>query len=406
MLTENRSRTADILSIYIPAFFIFLGMGIVSPILPIYARTFNVDYTLVSLAISMYAIGRFVADIPVGILADRMGRKPIMIIGTVILAGCAFLNATASVFWIFLVYRFLEGVGSSMWITSRQTLLADILKPEERGRVLSYFQAFMLVGAAAGPTVGGYVASVWDIRAPFYIYSVVGLISLVMTLIFIRETKGINGRHSGDSDVSFKVAKRILGNRNFLMACVTTFTLFFLTAGLRDLIIPLYTSNVLKLNTIAIGTILSFSTIVNIILTIPIGYMIDEYGRKSVILKSLYVTALASIVFAFTGDYWTAALAAVILGIGTSGAQQAPLAMATDVTVNEPHGFSMGLYRVFGDIGFIVGPTVLGFAADHFGLVVPFYVMGALLLVSALLVQFGATETFAKKRVVNKEQKS
>ena len=119
MAAEARSRTADILSIYVPAFFIFLGMGIVSPILAIYAETFNVTYALVSLAISMYAIGRFMADIPVGVLADRFGRKPLMISGTIIIAISSFLNATAVEFWQFLIYRLLEGVGAAMWITSR-----------------------------------------------------------------------------------------------------------------------------------------------------------------------------------------------------------------------------------------------------------------------------------------------
>jgi len=56
-----------------------------------------------------------------------------MIIGSVLVMVTAFLNASASNFAIYLLYRFLGGVGSSMWTTSRQTLLADILKPEERG---------------------------------------------------------------------------------------------------------------------------------------------------------------------------------------------------------------------------------------------------------------------------------
>jgi len=397
LLSETRSRTAEIMSIYIPAFFIFLGMGIVSPILAIYASTFNVSFAEVSLAISMYAVGRFVADIPVGILADRVGRKPLMIIGTIILASTSFLNASADIFWKFLIYRFLEGVGSSMWVTSRMALLADILKPEERGRVLSYFSSFMLIGSAAGPTVGGFVTVMWNIRAPFYIYTAVGLISLVLTVAFIRETKGGHTSHTGESSFSPKVALRIIKNKNFLMASVATFTMFFLTAGVRDMIIPLYSSNVLGLDEVAIGTILSCATVMNLILTIPIGYMIDSYGRKSVILKSLYVTSAACLVFSFTNSYWTMALTAVLMGIGTSGAQQAPQAMATDVTINEPHGLSMGIYRVFGDIGFIVGPTILGFIADNFGLRVPFYFMAALLFTNAMLFLFIAQETFAKR---------
>jgi len=148
----------DILSIYVPSFFIFLGMSIISPILPIYAESFNVNYTMVSLAVSMYAFGRFIADVPVGLLADKVGRRLLMVLGTVILTVCSVLNATAPTFALFLLYRLLEGVGSAMWMTSRTTLLADILRPEERGRVMSYFQAFMLLGSSAGPTVGGFIA--------------------------------------------------------------------------------------------------------------------------------------------------------------------------------------------------------------------------------------------------------
>ena len=400
MMSGERSRTAEILSVYIPAFFIFLGMGIVSPILALYASTFNVSFAEVSLAISMYAIGRVLADLPVGVLADRVGRKPLMIIGTIILATTSFLNATAGVFWQFLVYRFLEGVGSSMWVTSRMALLADILRPEERGRVLSYFSSFMLIGSAAGPTVGGFVTVIWDIRAPFYIYSVVGLISLALTIIFIHETKAGHTSHTGESAFSLSVALRITKNLNFLMASVATFAMFFLTAGVRDMIIPLYSADVLGLDEAAIGMILSCATIMNLILTIPIGYMIDSQGRKSVILKSMYVTSAACLVFSFTNSYWTMALTAVLLGIGTSGAQQAPQAMATDVTMNEPHGLSMGIYRVFGDIGFIVGPTILGFIADNFGLRVPFYFMAALLFIVAVLVSIIAKETFVKNNKV------
>ncbi|MEM2127769.1 MAG: MFS transporter, partial [Candidatus Bathyarchaeia archaeon] len=59
----ERSALSDIMSLYVPSFFIFLGMSLVSPILPIYARSYDVSYALASLAISMYAIGRFIADI-------------------------------------------------------------------------------------------------------------------------------------------------------------------------------------------------------------------------------------------------------------------------------------------------------------------------------------------------------
>ncbi|MGQ9680045.1 MAG: MFS transporter [Candidatus Bathyarchaeia archaeon] len=393
----ERSKRNDILSIYVPSFFIFLGMSIVSPILALYAETFQISYTLVSLAISMYAIGRFITDLPVGVFADRFGRRPLMIVGTILIALTSFLNAIAGSFWEFLVYRFIQGAGSSMWMTSRTILLADILKPEERGRVMSYFQSFMLIGSAAGPTIGGIAADLWGLRAPFYLYSLSGIISLLLTWLWVHEPK-THVEKGHESHLSLQVWGRIIKNKSFSMACLATFTSFFLMTGLRGTMIPLFANDILNLNASEIGTIISYATIMNLLLTIPIGYGIDFYGRKPIIIVSLIVSAVASVGFAFTSDYLTISLMALLLGVGTSGAQQAPLAMATDATIHEPHGLCMGLYRFFGDIGFVLGPIILGAVADYHGLRMPFYVMGGLIAFDIVLITLLAKETYSARK--------
>lgn len=394
----ERSKTSDILSIYVPSFFIFLGMSIISPILPIYAKSFDVSFALASMAISMYAIGRLILDFPVGIIADNFGRRPLMIVGTLLMAVTAYLNATADNFWLFLFYRFLQGAGSAMWMTARTVLLADILKPEERGRVMSYFQSFMLIGSAAGPTIGGVVAEAWGITAPFYFYALTGFVSLVLTYVWVREPEFT--RHSEHKGLGFPmdVVKRILVNRSFLMASIATFTSFFLMTGIRSTILPLYASDVVGLNTTEIGTVITCATIVNLFLTIPIGYALDLKGRKPVIVASIAVSGLACLTFPFASSFILLCLAALILGVGTSGAQQAPLAMATDATIHEPHGISMGIYRFFGDIGFVFGPVVLGLVADASGLATPFYVMAGIMLFNAALIFLFAEETLVRKK--------
>ena len=392
----NRSLRMDILSIYIPSFFIFLGMSIVSPILPLYAKSFNVSYTLVSLAISAYAFGRFIADVPVGMLADKWGRRPLMITGTLLLTLTAFLNALARSFPEFLLYRLIQGVGSAMWMTSRTTLLADILKPEERGRVMSYFQAFMLLGSSAGPTIGGYVATYWGVKETFYFYGMTGIISLIITYIWIKEPKDI-AHNQKQAKFDLPTVRRLLSNSSFSMACLATFTVFFMRTGIRGTMIPLYAEGVLGLDEVTIGTVISYATIMNLIMTIPMGHAIDYFGRKPPMVFTLFITAIAALAFPFTENYLMISLAAVLLGIGTGGAGQAPLAMATDATMNDPRGLSIGLYRLFGDIGFVVGPIILGFIADNHGLRMPFYFMTVLILISAILVQFFAKETYRSR---------
>jgi len=394
----ERSLRMDILSIYVPSFYIFLGMSIISPILPIYAESFNVNYTMVSLAVSMYAFGRFLADVPVGLLADKVGRRLMMVLGTLILTVCSFLNATAPTFALFLLYRLLEGVGSAMWMTSRTTLLADILKPEERGRVMSYFQAFMLLGSSAGPTVGGFIATAYGLRAPFYAYAAVGILSLVLTFFLIHDPEGLVKRHGEGTGFSWPQVKRLLSNSSFSMACLATFTIFFMRTGIRSTIIPLYADSVLHLDADAIGIVISCATITNLLVTIPVGHAIDYYGRKPVIVITLAVTAFSTLLFPFTTSFLTICAAAVVLGLGTGGAGQAPLALATDAAINEPHGLSMGVYRLFGDIGFVVGPILMGFIADNSNLSMPFYVTTVIIIINVVLVQIFAKETYSRKR--------
>ena len=396
MAAGERSLRMDVISIYAPSFFIFVGMSIVSPILPLYAKSFNVSYTLVSLAISAYAFGRFLADVPSGLLSDRWGRRPLMIWGTLILAATAFLNARATSFAEFLVYRLIQGVGSAMWMTSRSTLLADVLRPDERGRVMGYFQSFQLLGSSAGPVKGGYVAATWGLQSTFYFYALLGLISLVITYLWIKEPEELaEKKHMTHFDLP--TARRLLSNRSFSLACLATFTIFFMRTGIRGTMIPLYADGELGLSETEIGSIISYSTIMNLILAVPMGHAIDYYGRKPAIVKSLAVTMLASLAFPNTTDYFTLSLASVLLGIGTSGAGQAPLALATDATIDEPRGISMGIYRLFGDVGFVVGPIILGFITDVMGLRAPFYFTAALLLVSTVLIQVFAVETYSKR---------
>jgi multidrug resistance protein len=405
-MEKQRSLLSDVFSIYVPSFFIFLGMSIVSPILPLYAETFNISFTLVSLAISMYALGRFIFDIPVGLLADRFGRKLLMTLGTLLITVTSFLNATAAYYWEFLLYRLLEGAGSAMWITSRQTLLADMLKPGERGRIMSYFQSFMLIGSAVGPITGGFVATVWGLRAPFYFYSLAGLISLILTVRFVREPKDFLEGGRDNRQFSLIVVKRLFHNRNFMMASLSSFTAFFLMTGVRSTMIPLYSDSVLGLNELDIGTVISYATLMNLIMTVPLGYSIDYFGRKPIILISLAVTATASLIFPSTYDYLTISMAAVLLGLGTSGCQQAPLAMVTDASIDEPHGLSMGLYRFIGDIGFALGPIIVGIIADAYGLRMPFYVVSALIFVNTASVFLFATETYSARQAKNSGEKS
>lgn len=397
----ERSKLNDFLSLYMPSFFVFLGMSIVSPSLPLYAKSFGVSYTLVSLAVSMYAFGRLLADIPMGILSDRIGGRRLTVLGTVIMAGGALLNYFAPDFTWFLIFRFIQGVGSSMWQTARTSILADMLKPEERGRIMGYFSTFMLLGSSAGPTVGGFVAELWGIRTPFLAYFVAGVMSTILSYFFLVEPP--RKVDAGSHIFSLGYVGHLLRIRAFAMATVASFAAFLLMTGVRGYMISLYASTVLSLDQVSIGTVLTYASLMNLILTMPVGFCVDYFGRKPITWIALLLSAVSCLTFPFTGDYFSISLAAVFMGVATIGSQQAPFAMITDATDNEPRGISMGVFRFFGDIAFIVGPILMGLIADATDLRTPFYFMTGIMAFSAALVFVFGVETYSRRQLEKKK---
>ncbi|MBM3292086.1 MFS transporter [Candidatus Bathyarchaeota archaeon] len=399
----QRSTMNDFLSLYMPSFFVFLGMSIVGPSLPLYAKSFGVSYTLVSLAISMYAFGRLIADLPMGILADRIGGRRLTVLGTVIMSAGALGNYFAPDFLWFIILRFVQGIGSSMWQTARTTLLADMLKPEERGRVMGYFSTFMLLGGAAGPTVGGFVGEWWGVKAPFLAYFIAGVASTLLSFFFLIEPP--RKTQTSSHIFSIKYVRHLLSIRAFTIATIASFAAFLLMTGIRGTTFSLYANTVLRLDQVSIGTILTYASLTNLFLTMPVGYLVDYYGRKSITWIALFLSGISCLIFPFTTDYLTLSLAAVFMGIATIGSQQAPMAMVTDATDNEPRGISMGVFRFFGDISFILGPILTGMIADAANLRMPFYFMAAIMFISAVIVAFFGVETYSRrKNEQNKKQ--
>ncbi len=114
-----------------------------------------------------------------------------MLGGIFILMICSFLSGVTQNFWELVLYRFLQGIGSAMWQTMRQTMLQDILKPKERGRDMGYFLAFTMIGSSAEPSIGGVLADNWGIRAPFFGYSPGGFVCFILSFFLISESTNV-----------------------------------------------------------------------------------------------------------------------------------------------------------------------------------------------------------------------
>lgn len=381
-----KQRLFLILNLSLVSGFVILGVTIISPILPQYALSFDIPVALVGWAISAFALARLVMDIPAGFLADRFGRKKIMILGLVLIIASSIAAGTASSYAWLILARIVGGIGSALYMTSATTWVAQISAGNSRGRYMSLYTGLVFAGTAFGPTVGGYTAARFGLSAPFFAYAVFALAGLIATLP-LKETA--DSPQATRSEMRMKDIFSLLSNRSFMLVNCAVLALFFLRTGVRGTLVPLYASLNLGLPENKIGILLTVAAIGTAISTFPSGWLSDRVGRKIPMMACLFLSGVAALLIPLQES--PAGLMGIMAFYGlATGLQGSIAAWPADVAPKDKLGTSMGVYRVMGDIGMVLGPITASYLADYTGdltvTFTPFLVPAILTFVMGLLV--------------------
>lgn len=381
---------------------VHMGIGLVSPILPLYAKSFGVSLTLVGLVITVYGLAMLLLDLPAGRLVDRYGRRVFLIGGALLIALSALANGLATEFWHLVLFRLLQGAGSALLNTAAMVSIADMTQVNNRGRILSFYQGSRLFGAGLGPAVGGFLAQYFDLRAPFFFFSAVVFLAALWSFWRIPETstavKEAAQLQQRASFFSFREVKALFRNPNFLLIALVTVMMHLLQGGIRSTVLPLFGNQRLGLNAGQLGLAFSLLVAMDFVAIFAAGRLSDRWGRKAVIIPGFLLVALSLVLFALSTNYGFFLMVAVLFGVGRGIAGPAPAAYVADITEGRSYGTSFGLYRTFGSFGLLVGPILGGWVGDLGGLSLPFYFNAALVI--AVLIPFWlfAKETVSRER--------
>ena len=342
-----------------------LGFGIVVPVTPIYARTFGVSETAVGLVVAVYGLGRFLFNLPAGQAADRFGRKPVIFAGTMVTCVGSVLCGLAPAFPQLLAYRFVGGVGAAIVITGVQVVVADVSTRETRGRMMATYMGFFTFAVGVGPSVGGLIASFAGPRAPFFAFAALATLAGMVALFVLPETKAARAAASAEASIAPPLrgnAHQLLTNVGFMTISLVTFVQFFNRTGAIFAVVPLMGVERLGLDAATIGFALTAASLCNIALVGVTGQLVDRLGRKPVIVPGCLIAAAGFAGFALSTGYPMFVLSAILWGI--SGAFiSASAAYAADQAPPGANGVTMGVYRMLADLGYVVGPVLLGVIA-------------------------------------------
>lgn len=365
------------------AFFVMMGVSIISPVLPSYGLSFGVSLALVGLLISAFAVARVLLDIPAGMFGARYGMRRLMLLGLATIAISSLLAGVAISYPMLLAARVFEGIGSALYTTTSITAVSQLAPPASRGAHLSFYLSMFLVGTSFGPAVGGFVSLHFGLGAPFIVYGICAAASFFLVFGLVDDVRPESGR---TEKISLCQLGRLLVRFDLLAINLATIAIFINRQGIINTIVPLYARYDLGIDEGMLGLILTLSAVCNLVMMVVAGRLTDIYGRKPFLMGALILLAALVVILPLTHDpfSFTIVLMAMGMSIGLSG----PIAAwVADVTRPEDLGAAMGLFRTMGDLGFVIAPVSLASIAGQTGESVgpaPFIVAGAALLLLSL----------------------
>lgn len=371
------------------AFVIAVGFGIVSPVLPAYARSFDVGVAAASVIVSAFAFFRLVFAPAGGLLVSRLGERPVYLTGLVVVAVSSFATAFAQSYGQLLLFRGLGGVGSTMFTISAMALLVRLAPPRARGRVSSAYGSAFLVGGMVGPLLGGLLAG-WGLRAPFVVYGVALLVAAAVVAV------GLGGaRLRPAPDQAARPTMRVAeawASPVYRAVLVTAVANGWTNFGVRMAVLPLLAAAVLDRPWVA-GAVLAVGAVGTAGTLQVSGRLADRVGRRPLVLAGMTVMGLSMALLGLAthpalptqAGLAVLLVLSVVSGVGAGLVNPAQQAAVADVVGHERNGGPvLSGFQMAQDGGAIVGPILVGLVADVLGFGWAFLVTGLVCLVGVL----------------------
>lgn len=369
----------EIWVLVVAAFVIALGFGIIAPILPQYAASFDVGVAAASAIVTVFALTRMAFAPAAGSLIGRFGERWMYIAGLAVVAASSFLCAIAVGYWDLLLWRGLGGIGSVTFTVSSMGLIVRLAPPSARGRTSALYGSAFLLGNIIGPILGTFLA-VLGFRVAFAIYGGTVVLALLVVLIFLREAPRDTKVEDARPRMLLNEAMALPHYRALL---VSGFANGWATFGVRIALVPLMAAHAPTLGAHLAGPALTLMAVGNVIAQQFTGRMVDALGRRPVLMTGLLIAGVTTLVFGWSVSVPVFLGLSLLVGVGAAMIQPASQAMLADIIgADRNGGQALSTFSMSTDLGSIAGTLLAGLIADVFGFGWAFFLTGCMLLLA------------------------
>jgi DHA1 family multidrug resistance protein-like MFS transporter len=346
-----------------------LGVGIISPILPVYAEMMGAGGFAIGIIFGLFSLSRSIVMPVYGRISDLKGRKIFIIIGLSAYCVLSFAYVAADTIFALAVVRLLHGLASAATIPIVMAYVGDISPEGQEGRLMGIYTTVLLLGFGSGPVIGGVVKDALGMNEAFYIMGGLVFVGLLMVIFMVSEP-------DGKGKVSEKYPYREIFENKRIRALFVFRLANSVGRSAIFAFLPIFGHNLLSLSGTSIGILLSAVVIVASLFQVPSGILADRISRVGLVTAGGILNALCLTAIGFCKSFGS--LAVVVGFIGLSGAIALPAltALAVGEGRNIGMGSVMGVFNFAMSIGQSFGPFVAGYMMSVSGIRAPFYFAG------------------------------
>jgi len=341
--------------IFAVMFLVMVGFGIIIPVLPFYAEEIGATPTQLGLLMAVYSLMQLLFAPMWGKISDRIGRKPVIMIGILGLAISFFLMAISSALWMLFAARIIGGLLSAANMPTVMAYVADITSEEDRGKGMGIVGAAVGLGFIFGPAIGG-IFSKASLNLPFYIAGISSILTFLLVMFVLKESLSpeLRNAKSQERNSLFSVLEGPISIL-FIMQLFVSLSLSGLEATFAY-----FAAQKAGIGTVQLGYLFMIMGFAGALVQGGlVGKLTKKYGEGTVIQLGIFISAIGFALILLIDSFLTAAIYLTVFGIGNGFIRPSVSSLLTKRSPAK-HGSTTGLLSSVDSLGRIIGPPLGG----------------------------------------------
>jgi MFS family permease len=375
---------ARLLVLFVTAFVDMVGLTMIIPLLPFYATELGASATVVGLLVSAFAVAQLAVAPAWGRLSDRYGRRPAILAGLLLTGSAYVIFAFAGSVLVLLLSRLVQGAGGGT-IGVVQAYVADASRPEERTKSLGWLSVVTSLGAVAGPAFGSAMISVGGRSAPGLAAAALSLLVAAFAGRFLVESRPVRTSESRAAPAATS-ARQAIGRVLSHWHEPASRLIWIYTIGIGAFygtiqVVPLLLMNRLGVTEQNIGYFVMYLGGMGVVVrSLLLGRAVDLLGEARLSRLGLVLLAAGLACTGLASHAGILFLGFTLMPLGTAFLFPCVTGLLSRVVPDNERGLYMGVQHTFGGASRVMFPVAAGVLMDRFGMGVPFWISGLLVL--------------------------